>query len=138
MTRSRCQFICSNELSQLQDFAFFLFHFFLLHHTVAYIVTLFLTILSGQGDFAAAIVYAANNGANIANCSWGWATPDYYEQDVLDAIDYFIAMNRGNNVSGGVMFFATGNDGATGNMYPACYEKVVAVGSMTDDFTIAS
>lgn len=93
---------------------------------------------SGQGDFAAAIVYAANNGANIANCSWGWATPDYYEQDVLDAIDYFIAMNRGNNVSGGVMFFATGNDGATGNMYPACYEKVVAVGSMTDDFTIAT
>ncbi len=92
---------------------------------------------SGEGDFAAAIVYAANNGANIANCSWGWATPDYYEQDVLDAIDYFIAMNRGNNLNGGVMFFATGNEGTTGNMYPACYDKVVAVGSMTSDFTIA-
>lgn len=93
---------------------------------------------SGEGDFAAAIVYAANNGAAIANCSWGWATADYYEQDVLDAIDYFIAMNRSTNISGGVMFFATGNDGATGNFYPACYDKVVAVGSMTSDFTIAT
>ena len=93
---------------------------------------------SGEGDFAAAIVYAANNGASIANCSWGWASNDYYEQDVLDAIDYFIAMNRGKNVSGGVMFFATGNDGALGNFYPACYDKVVAVGSMTSDFTIAA
>ena len=93
---------------------------------------------SGEGDFAAAIVYAANNGASIANCSWGWASSGYYEQDVLDAIDYFIAMNRGKNVSGGVMFFATGNDGALGNFYPACYDKVVAVGSMTSDFTIAT
>ncbi len=93
---------------------------------------------SGEGDFAAAIVYAANNGAAIANCSWGWATSDYYEQDVLDAIDYFIAMNRSDNISGGVMFFATGNDGANGNFYPACYDKVVAVGSMTSDFTIAT
>ena len=92
---------------------------------------------SGMGDFAAAIVYAANRGASIANCSWGWATPDYYEQDVIDAIDYFIGMNRGTNLNGGVMFFATGNDGAKGNFYPAYYEKVVAVGSMTSDFTIA-
>ncbi|MBR5332237.1 MAG: S8 family serine peptidase, partial [Muribaculaceae bacterium] len=93
---------------------------------------------SGEGDFAAAIVYAANNGASIANCSWGWGMPDYYEQDVLDAIDYFIANANSNVLNGGVMFFATGNDGATGNYYPACYDKVVAVGSMTSDFTIAS
>ena len=93
---------------------------------------------SGEGDFAAAIVYAANNGAAIANCSWGWATSDYYEEDVLDAIDYFIGMNRSTNLTGGVMFFATGNDGATGNFYPACYEPVVAVGSMTNDYTVAS
>ena len=63
---------------------------------------------------------------------------DYYEQDVLDAIDYFIANAKSNTLNGGVMFFATGNDGATGNFYPACYDKVVAVGSMTSDFTIAS
>ena len=93
---------------------------------------------SGQGDFAAAIVYAANNGASIANCSWGWGSADYYEQDVLDAIDYFIANAKSKTLNGGVMFFATGNEGATGNYYPACYDKVVAVGSMTSDFTVAS
>lgn len=104
---------------------------------------------SGDGDFAAAIVYAANRGASIANCSWGWATDGYYEQDVLDAIDYFIGTKTSNendlattkserNLTGGVMFFATGNDGALGEFYPACYEPVVAVGSMTCDYTVAS
>lgn len=90
-----------------------------------------------EGDFAAAIVYAANCGASIANCSWGWSSEDYYEQDVMDAIDYFVSMTRSNKLTGGVMFFATGNDGVTGNFYPACYEKVVSVGSMSNDFTIA-
>lgn len=104
---------------------------------------------SEDGDFAAAIVYAANRGASIANCSWGWSTEGYYEQDVLDAIDYFIGTKTSNendlatektqrNLMGGVMFFATGNDGAEGNFYPACYEPVVAVGSMTNDYTVAS
>ena len=94
---------------------------------------------SGQGDFAAAIVYAANCGASIANCSWGWGSEDYYEQDVMDAIDYFIGTtnSKRKNLMGGIMFFATGNDGATGNFYPSCYDKVVAVGSMTNDFTMA-
>ena len=102
---------------------------------------------SGDADFASAIVYAANRGASIANCSWGWAEDGYYEQDVLDAIDYFVGTKASaeaaagvsvqRNLAGGIMFFATGNDGLTGNFYPACYENVVAVGSMTDDFTIA-
>lgn len=95
---------------------------------------------SGEGDFAAAIVYAANRGASIANCSWGWSTDGYYEQDVIDAIDYFISTTNENrkNLTGGVMFFATGNDGVQGQFYPACYDKVVAVGSMTNDYTIAT
>lgn len=93
---------------------------------------------SGEGDFAAAIVYAANRGASIANCSWGWASDNYYEQDVLDAIDYFVSKTRSDNLVGGVMFFATGNDGVTGKFYPAYYDKVVAVGAMTCDYTVAS
>ena len=34
---------------------------------------------TGNGDFAAAIAYAAERGATIAQCSWGWSEPDYYE-----------------------------------------------------------
>lgn len=93
---------------------------------------------SGEGDFAAAIVYAAHRGASIAQCSWGWATPDYKEQDVLDAIDYFVKNTRSEKLTGGVMFFATGNNGDTGKYYPAAYDKVVAVGSMTSDYRVAS
>ena len=93
---------------------------------------------SGDGDFAAAIVYAAHRGASIAQCSWGWATPEYKEQDVLDAIDYFVKNTRSEKLTGGVIFFATGNNGDTGNYYPAAYDKVVAVGSMTSDYTMAS
>ena len=102
---------------------------------------------SGDADFAAAIVYAANCGASIANCSWGWNVDGLYEQDVLDAIDYFVGtkgnvegddlMRAQRNLSGGIIFFSTGNDGATGNFYPACYPPVVAVASMTNDYTVA-
>ena len=30
---------------------------------------------AGQGDFAKALVYACENGASIAQCSWGWDSP---------------------------------------------------------------
>lgn len=93
---------------------------------------------SGEGDFAAAIVYAAHRGASIAQCSWGWASPDYKEQDVLDAIDYFVEMTRSDMLTGGIMFFATGNNGSTGNYYPGCYDKVVAVGAMGNDYRVTS
>ncbi|MDE6154147.1 MAG: S8 family serine peptidase [Muribaculaceae bacterium] len=93
---------------------------------------------SGDGDFAKAIIYAAERGATIAQCSWGWSSPDYYEQAVLDAIDYFTEAARSSTMTGGLCIFAAGNDGQTGNYYPACYEKVLAVGAMTGELTPAS
>lgn len=92
---------------------------------------------TGDGDFAAAIAYAAENGATIAQCSWGWGTPGYYEQAVLDAIDYFTNEARSSHMMGGLCIFAAGNEGATGDMYPACYPPVVSVGAITCDFTVA-
>lgn len=92
----------------------------------------------GEGDFAAAFVYAAERGATIAQCSWGWDAPDYIEQAVLDAIDYFTETARSDRMSGGLAIFAAGNMGAEGNYYPACYEKCVAVASMTSEFLPAS
>lgn len=93
---------------------------------------------SGDGDFAAAIVYAAERGATIAQCSWGWAEPEYYEQAVFDAIDYFTETARSDNMTGGLCIFATGNNGATGNYYPAAYDKVLAVTAMTNELQPAS
>ena len=92
----------------------------------------------GEGDFAKAIVYAAERGATIAQCSWGWGEPDYYEQAVLDAINYFSRMARNDRMTGGLCIFAAGNNGATGNYYPGCIDQVLTVGSMTADGTVAS
>lgn len=93
---------------------------------------------AADGDFAAAIVYAAEMGATIAQCSWGWDAPEYYEQAVLDAIDYFTETARSDRMTGGLCIFAAGNMGATGNYYPAAYEKVVAVAAMTNELAPAS
>ena len=93
---------------------------------------------TGEGDFANAIIYAAERGATIAQCSWGWGSADYVEQDVLDAIDYFTDMAYSDNMLGGLCIFATGNSGETGNWYPGCYEKVLSVAAMCDDLTPAS
>lgn len=93
---------------------------------------------AGDGDFAEAIVYACEKGATLAQCSWGWADPGYYEQAVLDAIDYFTEAASSDNMTGGLMIFAAGNNGDTGDYYPACYDKVLSVGSMTSELTPAS
>lgn len=93
---------------------------------------------SGDADFATAIVYAANRGATIAQCSWGWASEGYCEQSVLDAIDYFTESAHSDNMTGGLCIFAAGNEGMTGNWYPGCYDKVLSVASMCDDMTPAS
>ena len=49
----------------------------------------------------------------------------------LDAIDYFTAEAQSDNMKGGLLFFAMGNEGVTGDFYPGCYEKVVGVAAMT-------
>ncbi len=92
---------------------------------------------AGEGDFAKALVYACENGASIAQCSWGWDAAGYYEQAVLDAIDYFTNEARGPRMTGGLCIFAMGNTGENGDFYPAAYEPCVAVTAMTSELTPA-
>ena len=93
---------------------------------------------SGDGDFAAALTHACENGATIAQCSWGWDGDGYYEQAVLDAIDYFTNEAKSPNMTGGLCIFAAGNTGLEGEYYPGAYEPVVAVASMTNELLPAS
>lgn len=85
---------------------------------------------NAEANYAGALVYAADMGASIAQCSWGWGASGYYEQAVLDAIDYFTEYGGGSKMHGGLCIFANGNTGEEGEYYPACYDKVVAVGAM--------
>ncbi|ELR71582.1 hypothetical protein C900_02497 [Fulvivirga imtechensis AK7] len=88
------------------------------------------------GGFAESYAYAADNGAVISQNSWGYTYSGYYEQVVLDAIDYFIANagfdENGNPVGpmqGGIVIFAAGNSNSSAAYYPGYYEPVLSVAS---------
>lgn len=92
---------------------------------------------SAVADFGAAIVYAADRGASIAQCSWGASVADDEDKSVTEAIDYFTKNGGGDKMNGGLCIFAAGNNGEEGNYYPGCLDKVVAVGSMAPDGSVA-
>lgn len=71
-------------------------------------------------DAAAAIIYAADNGAHVINMSWG--DPNY-SAIIADACDY--AYEKGV-----VLVASSGNDGARGLSYPAKLSNVISVGSV--------
>ena len=81
---------------------------------------------SGSG-FELAFIYAADNGAAIAQNSWGYTNPNYYEQSLLDAIDYFNLNGGGNAMDGGISIFAAGNDNSSQNYYPGYYSGTLSV-----------
>lgn len=71
-------------------------------------------------DVAAAIVYAADNGANVINLSLGDTVNAFLMQD---AVEY--AYNRGC-----VLVAAAGNSGEPGAYYPAALENVISVAAL--------
>ncbi len=78
---------------------------------------------SDQGtlDFAyEAIVYAADMGARVVNCSWGGPTRAQVEQDV---INFVTAKGLG-------VIAAAGNHGRYEEFYPASYHNVLSVGAV--------
>lgn len=88
--------------------------------------------IGGNGGFAQSFVYAADNGAVISQNSWGYTSPGVIDQEILDAIDYFIeeAGNYpGSPMQGGLVLFASGNDNGDNEYYPGYYEPIVAIGS---------
>lgn len=83
-------------------------------------------------DVAPSYIYAANNGAVISQNSWGYTSEGYFDQVVLDAIDYFIAEAgdyEGSPMKGGIVIFAAGNGNHAGKWYPGYYEPCFTVAS---------
>ena len=92
---------------------------------------------SAVADFGAALVYAADRGASIAQCSWGASVAGDEDKSVTEAVDYFTKNGGGEKMNGGLCIFASGNNGEEGDYYPGCLDKVVAVGSMAPDGSVA-
>ena len=85
----------------------------------------------------AAIIYSANNGAVLANNSWGSKASETqndewylrYDSAIHEAFDYFQSMNNHPNLTGGVLLFAAGNDYTAQSCYPAAYKDNISVTS---------
>ena len=119
-------------------------------------------VFSGQNSVtlageARAIKYAADNGAVILQCSWGYNssessiingyTPgpatekEWAETYPLEkeALDYFIN-NAGSPtgvIDGGIPVFAAGNEYAGNPAFPGAYSKCVCVSAVAADYTPA-
>ena len=100
---------------------------------------------AGVAQTAQAFKYAADNGAAIAQCSFGYEAGKITSDDTYarvysvekQAIDYFIATQNCPAVGGGVVIFAAGNDATAMSGYPAAYRDYVSVTSFSCDFTPA-
>jgi len=90
-----------------------------------------------SGGFEVAPIYAADNGAAISQNSWGYTSAGFYEQAVLDAIDYFNINGGGDVMDGGLTIFAAGNDNNAGQNYPGYYSGAVAVAATNHNDELA-
>lgn len=88
---------------------------------------------TSSGNTPDSYIYAADMGAVISQNSWGYSSPEYFEQAVLDAIDYFIAeagSYAGSPMKGGVVIFASGNSSWEYKSYPAFHPSCIAVSAL--------
>ena len=97
----------------------------------------------GDAAMALAYVYAADQGAAIAQCSWGYTSK--YTSDsifgtsniVRQAVDYFVKYGGGDVLSGGIPIFAAGNSKYDYVCYPGAFRDYIAVTAMSCDYTPA-
>ena len=119
-------------------------------------------VFSGQNSVtlageARAIKYAADNGAVILQCSWGYNSSESSELQGYvpgpatekewaetyplekEALDYFInnAGSPNGVIDGGIPVFAAGNEYAPNPAFPGAYSKCVCVASLAADYTPA-
>ena len=119
-------------------------------------------VFSGQNSVtlageARAIKYAADNGAVILQCSWGYNSSESSELSGYtpgpatekewaetyplekEALDYFInnAGSPNGVIDGGIAVFAAGNEYAGNPAFPGAYSKCVSVASLAADYTPA-
>jgi hypothetical protein len=73
------------------------------------------------------------NGPSVSHdvctlhCSWGYTSPNVFDQSVLDAIDYAV------NEKDVLVVFAAGNSNDDGKWYPAVHPNVIAVAATDDE-----
>jgi len=90
---------------------------------------------------ARAVKYAADNGACILQCSYGYEgteiTSDYsFERQaplLCDALNYFFAKQNCDALQGGIAIYAAGNESKPFSNYPGAYRHCISVTSIGPD-----
>lgn len=101
-------------------------------------------IFSGKtgGSTARAIKYAADNGASIISCSYGFSSPFTSDNNFIartgtaeiDAIHYFEACNNNSVLDGNIAIFAAGNENHNYAHYPGAFFDIISVSAFGPDF----
>lgn len=113
--------------------------------------------ISSTISLVRAIKYAADNGAVILQCSWGYTSPaaNGYEYSPgfateeewesycpleKAALDYFVhnAGSPNGPIEGGIPIFASGNEYAAAGGFPGAAEYCVSVNATAADYTIST
>lgn len=95
---------------------------------------------------AKAIKYAADNGASVISCSFGYQGGTYKSdaeykagnkgENAMEeaAIRYFEASRNNDVIDGGIAIFAAGNDGDPYATYPGALNDIVSVSAFGPDY----
>lgn len=92
-------------------------------------------------NVAKAIRYAADNGAVILQCSWGYEAGAFTSESAYRsycsaeymAINYFAEKKNYSALEGGLAIFASGNDAAAMSGFPAGMTNIISVTSTSCD-----
>lgn len=92
---------------------------------------------SSSAAVARALMYAADNGASIAQCSFGYDAGDYKTDEEFKkrcsaeyaGIEYFLNKDncKSDVLDGNIIIFSAGNNGKRMSSYPGALKEVVAV-----------
>ena len=101
-------------------------------------------IFSGKrgGSTAKAIKYAADNGASVISCSYGFTSPFTSDNAFIartgsaeiDAIHYFEACKNNSVLDGNIAIFAAGNENHNYAHYPGAFYDIISVAAFGPDF----
>lgn len=91
---------------------------------------------------ANAIKYAADNGASIISCSFGYSSSFASDNAYLkkqgsaeiDAIHYFEACKNNDVLNGNIAIFASGNEAHDYAHYPGAYNDIISVTAFGPDY----
>lgn len=99
--------------------------------------------ISGSVSQAArAIKYAADNGASLISCSFGYPAGTFKSDGAykahggaeFDAMLYFNAKKNNDAVDGGIIIFSSGNNTNPYAGYPGALENVISVSALGPDY----